>query len=66
MGLSRFMVSAAMAAGMQSPPAAAGSPSEAAEPDPSVIIVTGERVRRTVAETASSVVVFDESDIEAS
>ena len=50
----------ALAAGASAAPPAPAPPPD----DPNAIIVTGERARRSLKETSSSVVVFDERDIE--
>jgi iron complex outermembrane receptor protein len=64
MGVTHFTIGTLMAASAaaQDAPVAPSTPPRAAEP--AEIVVTGERVSRTVKDTASSVAVFNQQDIE--
>lgn len=67
MGVAHFTISAMVAASPVNQAVPDRTPSSQHSPERGqVIVVTGERVRRTLRETPSSVVVFTEKDLEAS
>ena len=66
MGLTQFTIGAVMAAGAAGQDASGAASTKPPPEQSTAIVVTGERVARTVRDTASSVAVFDERDLETS